>query len=62
VQHQNQKIKCTKRLGSIIFLSQLQEDEVHVGQNGHSVRKYFGKNIGYFKNNNKQSAYAPQIL
>jgi hypothetical protein len=44
------------------FLSQLQEDEVHVGQNEHSVRKRFSKNIRHFKNNNKQSAYTPQIL
>ena len=43
---------CTKRLGSITFLSQLQDDEAHVGQNKHSVRKHSGKNIGYFKNNN----------
>jgi len=50
---------CTKRLGSIT-LSQLQEDEMHVGQNKHSARKHFGKNTGYFKNNN--TPYAPQIL
>jgi hypothetical protein len=57
----SQKIMCTKRLGYITFLSQLQE-EVHIGQNDHSVRKHFGKNISHFKNNNKQSTYAPQIL